>query len=91
MTLLGFVYIFFFNILLKVLAGEYTPLGLGQDGFDLFTEGLTVCDSVYNIFAWIDFFVDVDLCLSLFLLTSLFYSIKFAIRLAKFVLGFFKR
>lgn len=47
-------------------------------------------DTIYNIFAWIDVFIDLDLIFGLLFLTLLFYGLKFASSLAKRVMGLFK-
>ena len=51
---------------------------------------ILVMDKIYNIFAWIDVFIDLDLIFGLLFLTLLFYGLKFASALAKRIMGCFK-
>lgn len=90
MSLFGLLYIFFFNTFLKMIAEAETTGDLDFVRYDMFINGIDVCNEVYNIFAWVDVFIDVDFLLNLFLLSSLYYALKFAIRVAKLIIGFFK-
>lgn len=97
MSILGTLYLFFFNVFFKLGINKYAAWN-GSDeyvnveglGLDLFVNGVDVCNEVYNIFAWIDIFIDVDFCLNLFLLTTMYYTLKFTMNLAKFVIKMFK-
>lgn len=97
LNILGFIYLGIYNLILNSLVNTYTTdvsiESFGTVGFENFTDftgKIAIVDEIYNIFAWIDVFINVDLCFSLFLLTSLFYGLKFSISLAKKVLSLIK-
>ncbi len=75
---------------MKIFSEAYTTGNLDLVRYDMFISGIDVCNEIYNIFAWVDVFIDIDFCLNLFLLSSLYYALKFSIRLAKLIIGFFK-
>lgn len=95
MNILGFTYLalfnFFLNSLVKEYANVYVPADLAFSGYDSFADKIEVMDMIYNIFAWVDVFIDVDFCLNLFLLTTLFYGLKISYSLAKHVLNLFRK
>ena len=95
MNILGFTYLALFNFFLNSLVKEYAnilvPSGLDFSGYDSFADKIQTMDMIYNIFAWVDIFVDVDFCLNLFLLTGLFYGLKISYSLAKHVLSLFRK
>ena len=49
-----------------------------------------VMDKIYNIFAWIDVFIDLDLLFGLLFLSLLYYGLRFASAIAKRIMGCFK-
>lgn len=98
MSFLGFIYLFFYIIFFKQFSYSYSvPTSFqGSELFydnvadTVFTKYVDVMDTIYNIFAWIDVFIDLDLIFGLLFLTLLFYGLKFASSLAKRVMGLFK-
>lgn len=98
MSLLGFVYCFFYNLFFRIFADNYsvpasfsdTKFSFGNIGIKTFNRYYDSIDTIYNIFAWIDVFIDLDLVFGLLFLTLLFYGLKFASSLAKRVMGLFK-
>lgn len=95
MNILGFTYLALFNFFLNSLVKDYTniisPSDLDFAGFGSFADKIEVMDTIYNIFAWVDIFIDVDFCLNLFLLTTLFYGLKISYSLAKHLLSLFRK
>ncbi len=98
MSLLGFVYVLFYNLFFKVFADNYavpesftdTRFTYSNIGSIVESRYIEVMDTIYNIFAWIDVFIDLDLVFGLIFLTLLFYGFKFSSSLAKHVMGLFK-
>ncbi|MCM1328079.1 MAG: hypothetical protein NC253_01435 [Ruminococcus sp.] len=95
MNILGFTYLALFNFFLNSLVKEYgtviVPGDLVFSGFDSFADKIQAVDMIYNIFAWVNIFIDVDFCLNLFLLTGMFYGLKISYSLAKRLISLFKR
>lgn len=98
MSLLGFLYLMFYNLFFKMTSVTYS-LPNGFTDTDLFYDNvgqtvnfkyIQVMDKIYNIFAWIDVFIDLDLLFGLLFLTLLYYGLKFASALAKRIMGCFK-
>ena len=104
MNVLGFIYLFFMNCFLYLFSEQYAipllPDGFSYDNLHGYDEigyavldicdVLNVWDKIYNIFAWINVFIDVDFLFNLFFLTSLYYGLKFSIKLSKYVISLFK-
>lgn len=98
MSLLGFVYLFFYLCFFKTFSLDYSLPAAFTDtdffydnvGIKTFFRYTDIMDTIYNIFAWIDVFIDLDLIFGLLFLTLLFYGLKFASSLARRVVGLFK-
>lgn len=98
MSFLGLIYLTFYDIFFVTFAFNHSDpssfkgseLYYDNVGYTVFTKYTNVMNEVYNIFAWIDVFIDLDLIFGLLFLTLLFYGLKFASALARRVLGCFK-
>lgn len=98
MSFLGFIYLFFYIIFFKQFSYSYSvpnsfhgsELFYDNVAYTVFNKYVDVMDIIYNIFAWIDVFIDLDLVFGLLFLTLLFYGLKFASSLAKRIMGCFK-
>ena len=98
MSILGYVYFFFFKVFLQWFSNDYAVPFLPSNydsttfnGYDNIINKIDIVNGVYNIFAWVDVFVDLDFLFNLFFLTSLYYGLVFSIKLAKLVISFFRR
>lgn len=98
MSLLGFVYLIFYVSFFKLTSLRFslpaafvdTDFFYDDVAFKTFNRSIDIMDTIYNIFAWIDVFIDLDLIFGLLFLTLLFYGLKFASSLAKRIMGCFK-
>lgn len=98
MSLLGFLYLIFYNLFFSIASEQYA-VPSSFTGNDLFYDNVgrtvnlryvLVMDKIYNIFAWIDVFIDLDLIFGLLFLTLFYYGLKFASAIAKRIMGCFK-
>lgn len=98
MSLLGFVYLLFYICFFKLTSLRFSlPAAFVDTDFfyddvaiKTFFRYTDIMDTIYNIFAWIDVFIDLDLVFGLLFLTLLFYGLKFASSMAKRLMGCFK-
>lgn len=98
MSFLGFIYLFFYIIIFKqATIGYSVPPAFTDTNYfydnvaqSVKLEYISVMDDIYNIFAWIDVFIDLDLVFGLLFLTLFFYGLKFASSIAKRIMGYFK-
>lgn len=86
MNLLSFFLLYLFKLLIvffgKGLIGEL-------DFTSAFNMIASVASTLYNIFAWVNVFIDVDFLLFLFSVTMVYYTLKFFLSICKLVIEFF--
>lgn len=69
---------------------EYSGMYYSDVAITVKYNYIGVMDKIYNIFAWIDVFIDLDLIFGLLFLTLFYYGLKFASSIAKRIMGCFK-
>ena len=101
MKIFGILYLFFQMAFFKVFSYTYavptTPSNYNSSdlqGFDnvvgMIENGNSAWSYIYNIFAWLNVFIDMDFIFNLLFLTTLFYGLKFALSLSKHTVNLFK-
>lgn len=86
MSILGIIFLWFLNVLSSLFSRDLDSFNLDQ--LNDYVEGAS---TLYNIFAWVDQFVPVDVLLFLAGMTTLFYAYKFVMVIIRFILPFFKK
>ncbi len=101
MKIFGIIYLFFQIFFLKLFSNSYAVPTIPSNysasdlqSFDnivgMIDKGNSAWNYIYNIFAWINVFIDMDFLFNLLFLTSLFYGLKFAMSITKHVMNLFK-
>lgn len=83
MNILGFVFLWFSNILTNFLVQDYVTEDFVIHSYEIMAD-------VYNIFAWVNVFVPVNVLLVIFTSTTAYYGLKFVLNIVKYIISLFK-
>lgn len=83
MSIMGFLLLWFTNVLTFLLGKDYVDGEFVINTFD-------VLQNVYNIFSWLDIFLPVDFLFSLASLTTIYYGYRFVMGISRYIVSLFK-
>ncbi len=90
MSVLGTILLFIMNILVGKFQLEMGLDTFSEENISEFVYTVQNFSEIYNIFAWVDKFVSVNVLFALATFTTLYYSYKFILGLVKYIISIFK-